>query len=144
MKLMKGLYSSLIVTVLILFSTNSAGEEAKRSWQTSVCYHLRLSVWDKMNLGDYQAKYTVKSADGTVFVAEEKATEDSSAEVVFPDQFHDEKTKLKAWINCNNGENYTWNIYANGALVDSGTITFSRKKPKVTHRDNSKGAVRKK
>ncbi len=144
MKLMKGLYSSLLVTVLILFSTHAAGEETKRSWQTSVCYHLQLSVWDKMNLGDYLAKYTITSADGTVFVAEENAIEDSSAEVVFPDQFHDAKTKLKAWINCNNGENYTWNIYANGALVDSGTITFSRRKPKVNQRENSKGAARKK
>lgn len=144
MKQMKCLYSSLLVAVLILFSTPSVAEEMRRNWQTSVCYHLTLSVWDKMNLGNFLAKYTVTSTDGTEFVAEEEATEDSStAEVVFPDHFHDAKTNLKAWINCSNGENYTWNIYANGVLVDSGTITFSRNKPIVNRRKNSRGAVRK-
>ena len=128
---MKLLYSSLLVTVLALFSTLSAGEEIKRAWQTSACYHLRLSVWDKMSQGRYLAKYVVTSADGRIFVAEKKATDDTStAEVIFPDNFRDESSKLKAWINCRPGENYSWDIYANGTLIDSGTIVFSKKKPK--------------
>lgn len=117
--------------LLVLFSAPSAGEEMKRAWQTSVCYHFRLSVWDKLSQGNYRAKYTVTSSDGRVFVAEKNATEDSNtAEVAFPDNFRDAQNNIKAWINCRYGENYTWNIYANGALIDSGTIAVSRKKQK--------------
>ena len=131
MKPMKIFSSSLLVIVLALFSTLSAGEEVKRVWQTSACYQLTLSVWDKTSQGRYLAKYIVRSADGRVFVAERKATEDTdTAEVIFPDNFRDENTKNKAWINCRYGENYSWDIYANGALIDSGTIVMSRKKQK--------------
>jgi hypothetical protein len=131
MKQIKFTYASIFAMLLVFFSTPSAGEEAKRVWQTSVCYHFRLSVWDKMNQGNYHAKYIVTSSDGRVFVAEKNATEDSNtAEVAFPDNFRDEKNKLKAWINCRYGESYMWDIYANGALIDSGTIAVSRKKSK--------------
>ena len=132
MKQTKIFYSSLcMMTALVLFSAPSAGEEVKRVWQTSACYHLRLSVWDKMGQGRFLAKYIVTSTDGRVFVAERKATDDiNSAEVFFPDHFRDAKSNIKAWVNCRYGENYSWDIYANGALIDSGTIVFSRKQQK--------------
>ena len=131
MKLEKKIFSSLCGMVLVLLATPTFGDEAKRVWQTSACYHLRLSVWDKMSQGRFVAKYVVTSADGRVFTAEKKATDDiSSGEVFFPDHFRDAKTNIKAWVNCRYGENYSWEIYANGALIDSGTIVFSRKQQK--------------
>lgn len=128
---MRIVYSFLLSAVLAPLSTLSAAEEVKRVWQTSACYHLRLSVWDKMSQGRYLAKYIVTSTDGSVFVAEKKATDDpNTAEVIFPDNFRDENTRLKAWINCRYGESYSWDTYANGTLIDSGTIVFSKRKPK--------------
>lgn len=126
---MKPLWTSLLVTLLVSFSLPSFGEDEKKVWLTSVCYQFNLAVWDKMNLGNYTAKYTVTSSDGRVFVAERFATEDSNtAAVIFPDDFLEKKTNLKAWINCGNGERYTWAIYANDVLMDSGTIGLTRNK----------------
>lgn len=123
--------TALLVLVLTPFSTLSRGDENKRQWQTSACFHFSLSVWDKKSQGRYVAKYVVTSADGRVFTAEKKATDDSSsADVIFPDNFRDKSTNNKAWVNCNYGESYAWEIYANGTLVENGTFVISRKKPK--------------
>lgn len=103
--------------------------ESKRVWMSLACYKWNLGVWDKLMNGPYPAKYVVKAGDGRTFIAEKHGDDDANtAQVVFPDDFHDEKTNLKAWINCQYGENYTWAIYANDALIDSGAIAFSRNK----------------
>lgn len=131
MKHMTFFYSSVLLIVLAIFSAQSAGEDSRRVWQTSVCYQLRLSVGDKLSQGRYSAKYIVTSSDGRVFIAENKtATDSNTAEVIFPNNFREENTNLKAWVNCRYGENYSWDIYANGELIDSGSIVFSKKKQK--------------
>jgi hypothetical protein len=128
-KNMKPLWTSLMLTLLVSFSTPSLGENEQKVWLTSVCYQFNLAVWDKRNQGNYTAKYTVTSSDGRVFVAERFVSEDSNtAEVIFPDDFLEKRTNLKAWINCGNGERYTWAIYANDVLMDSGTIGLTRNK----------------
>ena len=84
------------------------------------------------------AKYVVTSSDGRVFVAEKKGSGDSSnAEVIFPDNFRDKNSNLKAWIDCNYGESYSWEIYANDALTESGTFEISRKRTKVRSQEHS-------
>ncbi len=131
MNQVKSFCSPLLAAALLLFSAASCGEEVKRAWQTSICSNFRLSLWDRMNSGGYVARYTVTAADGTVFVAEKKGSADPDAsEVIFPDNFVDSKTRHRAWVNCSNGESYTWNIYADATLVDSGTLVLSRKKRK--------------
>jgi hypothetical protein len=87
-------------------------------------------VRDKSSNAAYVAKYLVTASDGTIFVAEKSATDEDSARVVFPDNFHERKTNQKAWVNCEYGEKYKWEIFANSTLIDSGTIVLSRNKPK--------------
>ena len=124
------LYASLLAIVIASCSTLSIGQGAKREWQTSACYRFSLTIRDKASDASYIAKYRVTATDGTIFVAEKKATDDDSARVVFPDNFHEEKTNQKAWINCNYGEKYKWAIYANKVLIDSGMISLTRNKQK--------------
>ena len=139
---MKNICSILLATWLALFSILSSGEESRRQWQTAACFHFSLSVWDKNNKGNYTAKYIVTSADGKVFVAEKSATDvPDTAEVIFPDSFRDKSTNLKAWINCSFGENYSWEMYANGSLVESGTFVISRKKTKVSNPERLQESV---
>lgn len=112
---------------LMCYVTPSFGAELKPIWQTSACYKLRLSVNDKLsNDNSYVAKYIVKAADGSVFVAEKVATDMNSSEVVFPEGFRDEKTKLQAYADCHYGQKYAWEIYVDNVLIDSGTIGFTR------------------
>jgi hypothetical protein len=118
-----------IWVVLTCYATPSFGAELKPMWQTSACYKLRLSVNDKFsNENSYVAKYIVKAADGRVFVAEKVATDMNSSEVFFPDDFRYEKLGVSASINCHFGLQYTWEIYVDNVLKDSGTIGFTRKK----------------
>jgi hypothetical protein len=137
--------SVLIGVFLILFSAYSAVAEvasennmqtnannSQRVWVGSACYKLNLAVWDKLMNGPYRAKYIVKSEDGRVFVTEKAGNDDSnSAQVVFPDDFREEKIfqgrKLSLPAGHCSHENYTWYIYANDVLFDTGTIKFSRK-----------------
>lgn len=91
-----------------LLAGNAQGantNESKRVWLSSACYKLNLGVRDKFLNGPYLAKYVVKAADGRSFVAERNGNDDpNAAEVVFPDDFYDEKTNLAAWINCRYGK----------------------------------------
>jgi hypothetical protein len=131
------------VSGLALFTTTSSGEEKiKRQWQTSACFNFSLSVWDKKSQGRYLAKYVVTAADGKVFVAEKKAGDNpDTAEVIFPDNFRDKDTDLKAWINCGRDERYAWEMYADGLLVESGTFVTSRKKTKVSNPERLQDSI---
>jgi hypothetical protein len=132
MKHLKNSCLTLLAITLGLFSTLSAGEELKRAWQTAACFHFSLSVWDKKGQGRYAAKYVVTSGDGRVFIATKNASDDpNTAEVIFPDSFLEKNTNQKAWVNCSFGENYSWEIYANGTLIENGNFVISRKKTKV-------------
>lgn len=127
MKRMKLLYTYLLVIMLTSFSTVSIGAETQREWLTSVCYQLKLSVMDKFNGEVAYVKYIVTSTDGSVYVAERNATGDSnSSEVIFPNDFHDVKLNMQASVDCHYGEKYKWAIYINNALIDNGTIAFTR------------------
>jgi hypothetical protein len=127
----KGMLKLKIVGLILLTlnANPSFGAGLKPMWQTSACYQLRMSVNDKFsNDNSYVAKYIVKAADGRVFVAEKAATDMNSSEVFFPDSFRDEKLGISAFIDCHNGQQYTWQIYVDNVLKDSGTIGFTRKK----------------
>jgi hypothetical protein len=132
MKNTKWIYAALLGIVLVSFSTLSIGEETKRAWMVSACYKFNLAVWDKFNSEVASVKYTVTAKDGTVFVTERNATDDPNpSAVVFPDDFHDAKApKISASVNCFYGEPYTWEVYVNDVLIDSGTIGFMRNKPR--------------
>jgi hypothetical protein len=98
----------------------------------SACYKLNLEVTDKLMNGSYLAKYVLKSEDGRVFVSERNGDDDSNtARVTFPDDFHEEKLFQGKKINLEAGHcsigSYTWYIYANGILFDTGTIAFKSK-----------------
>ena len=75
--------------------------------------------------GEFTAKYVVHSSDGSTFIAEKKADDFATSKVVFPDDFLDEKTKLKAWMNCVH-MSYKWYIYADDTLANKGTASFER------------------
>lgn len=122
MKSMKWIFLVLIGIVFTSFATLSFGEEVKRVWQMSSCFKFELGVRDKMLGGKFTAKFVVKSANGSTFVAEEKV--DEGSKVVFPDDFHDERTKLKMGMVCH--MSYKWYIYADNILVDKGTASFAR------------------
>lgn len=122
MKKMK--YAILLAIIIAFYPTLSFGEGMKRVWQMSSCFTFRLAVRDKMIGGEFAAKYVVKSADGDVFVAEKKADDFESSRVVFPDDFYDEKTKLKMGMVCHMA--YKWFIYVDTILVDKGTASFAR------------------
>jgi hypothetical protein len=132
MKRTKWIFTALLVIIFTFLSTLSMGEETKRKWLGSACYQMRLGVWDKLMEGPYLARYVFKSDDGRIFVAEKNGNDDSNtARVVFPDDFHEEKIFQGKTINmpagyCDDGS-YTWYIYANGILFDTGTIAFSKK-----------------
>jgi hypothetical protein len=139
---MKNPFIILLATWLALFSIQSSGDEPRRQWQTAACFHFSLSVWDKNSKGNFTAKYVVTSADGKVFVAEKRATDTpDTADVIFPDNFRDKSTNLKAWINCSFAESYTWEMYANGSLIESGSFVISRKKTKVNNPEHLQDSV---
>lgn len=118
-----------ILMVFTCYEAPSYGAELKPMWQTSACYQLTMSVNDKFsNENSYVAKYIVKAADGSVFIAEKVATDMNSSEVVFPRDFRHEKLNISAFIDCHFGQQYTWEIYVDNVLKDSGTIGFIRKK----------------
>lgn len=119
----------LILIFLTCYVTPSFGAELKPMWLTSACYELTMTVHDKFsNKNSYVAKYIVKAADGRVFIAEKIATDTNSSEVVFPKDFRYEKLDISASIDCHFGQQYTWEIYVDNVLKDSGTIGFTRKK----------------
>ena len=120
-----------VVMLLCWHAPESFGAELKPIWLTSACYQLRLSVSDKLSVKKtYIAKYIVKSSDGETYFAEKAAIagDVTSEEVIFPDGFHNQKTKLQAYADCFDGQKYTWEIYADNVLIDSGTLEFRRKK----------------
>lgn len=125
MKNMKWIYATLLAIVITFYSTLSFGEGVKRVWQMSSCFTFRLAVRDKMVGGEFTAKYVVRSSDGSTFIAEKKSDDFSGSEVIFPDDFHDEKTKLKAWMDCDH-MTYKWYIYADNTMVDKGRGSFTR------------------
>lgn len=132
MRHMKFIYAVLLGMSFSGFSTLSIGEEAKRVWLGHACYQMHLGVWDKLGGGSYLARYVFKSDDGRILVAEKKGDDDSNtAEVIFPDDFKEEfifkgkKTYMPAG-HCDD-VNYTWYIYVNDVLFDTGTIAFSKK-----------------
>lgn len=131
MKNMKLVYATLLAIVIVFYSMLSFGAETKRAWMPSACYKFNLSVMDKFNSEAASVKYTVITMDGIVFVAERSATDDPNpSEVVFPDDFHEAKLNVKAWVDCFGSEKYKWAIYINGVLIDSGTIGLTRDKRK--------------
>lgn len=133
MKKMKLVYVSLLIISLAYFSTLSIGAEMKRTWMRSACYKFNLTAWDKFSDEAYVAKYKITSSKGEAFIAERNATDSNSAMVVFPDDFHDAKAKdIKASVDCFHGDKYTWEIYVEDILIDSGTIGFTRNKPRNT------------
>lgn len=120
---------SLVLILLTCYVAPSFGAELKPIWLTSVCYELTMSVNNKLsNEKSYVAKYIVKAADGRIFVAKRVATDANSSEVVFPKDFRYEKLDISASIDCHFGQQYTWEIYVDNVLKDSGTIGFTRKK----------------
>ena len=132
MKNTKFLCAISLGMALAFFSTLSVGKEANREWMTSACYKFRLAAWDKFNGPAWDAKYVITSSKGRVFVAERHSDSDSNDFAVsFPDDFHDEKAPdINASVDCFWGDTYTWKIYVNGKLRDSGTIGFHRNKPR--------------
>ena len=126
----KLLISSLLAIVITLYLPVSSGEGNKREWQTTACQNFALTVRDKASNAAYVAKYVVTASDGTIFVAEKKATDEDSARVVFPDNFYEERRRQKAWVNCSYAEKYKWEIYTNNVLIESGTTALTRNKPK--------------
>lgn len=131
MKKIKLVYVSLLIIVLASFSTLSIGAEAKRAWMTSACYKFNLTAWDKFSEEvTYLAKFKITSSNGEVFIAERHATDHNSAMVVFPDDFHEDKLNISASIDCFDGKTYKWEIYVNDALIDNGTIGFTRNNPR--------------
>ncbi|MBU1214988.1 MAG: hypothetical protein KKF58_05820 [Gammaproteobacteria bacterium] len=128
----KVLSATMFTIAIAFYSALSLGEEAKRAWRGSACYQMRLGVWDKLMEGPYLARYVFKTDDGRIFVAERNGDDDSStADVVFPDDFHEEVIFKGKKVDMPAGHcsqrNYTWYIYANDILFDTGTITFSKK-----------------
>lgn len=124
MKQIKLICATLLAIVIAFYPTLSFGQGVKRVWQLSSCFTFKLAVRDKMVGGEFVAKYVVQSADGNTFIAEKKADDFESSRVVFPDDFYDEKTKLKMGMVCH--MTYKWFIYADTALVDKGTASFAR------------------
>lgn len=124
MKRTKLIYVTALAIFFAFHSVLSSGEGFKRVWQVSSCSTFSLAVRDKMISGEFIAKYVVRSTDGDVFIAEKKADDFESARVIFPDDFHDERTKLRMGMSCH--MTYKWYIYADGILVDKGTASFSR------------------
>ncbi|GAB5606509.1 hypothetical protein [Sideroxyarcus sp. TK5] len=126
----KLLSATMLAIVIAFCSALSFGEEAKRAWRGSACYQMRLGVWDKLMEGPYLARYVFKTDDGRIFVAERNGDDDSNtAEVVFPDDFQEErmfqgKKVILPAGHCSQGS-YTWYIYANGVLFETGKIAFS-------------------
>lgn len=126
----KLLISSVLAIVATLYSTASSGEGNKREWQTTACQNFSLTVRDKASNATYIARYVVTASDGTIFVAEKRATDEDSARVVFPDNFYEGRRRQKAWVNCSYAERYKWEIYTDNVLIDSGTTALTRNKPK--------------
>ncbi len=127
----KTMLALLLLVLLTSSVTSSFGAELKPIWLTPACYQLKLSVYDKLSIKkNYIAKYIVRTADGEIYFAERAATASDvgSSEVIFPDSFRGERTRLQAYADCHYGQKYIWEIYADNVLVDSGTIEFTRKK----------------
>ena len=106
-------------------------DEWKPIWMTTACYKLNFSAGDKLDLDPtYNVKYIVRNAEGEVYIAEKTAQAriSSSSEVIFPDGFHDQATNLSVNADCNYGQKYIWEIYANDKMIDSGTFEFKRTK----------------
>ena len=132
MKIQKFVQVALLGIILASFSNPSVCEETKRVWMPSACYKFRLDVMDKYNGPPWDSKYVITSSKGRIFVAEKNGVSDSNeSAVIFPDDFHDEKAPdIDASVDCFWGDTYTWKIYVNGKLRDSGTIGFHRNKPR--------------
>ncbi|WP_157771972.1 hypothetical protein [Ralstonia solanacearum] len=117
---------TLIFVSMLVLSINSA--VAEPIWITAACIQLRMSAWDKL---DSQAEYSVRylvTTEGGSYEAKKiaKKSVPDSAEVVFPDDFHDARNGLPANINCSSGGRYYWGIYAGGRKIDSGYFDFRR------------------
>ena len=98
-----------------------ASEPEKPVWVSAISCKLRLSVWNRWDANPtYTAKYIVKTKNGLTLIAEKEgvAHEPESSEVVFPDDFFVEGTRIQP--SCTNGADYRWEIYVNNVLVDKG------------------------
>lgn len=132
MKNMQRFNATLLAIVIAFCSMLSFGAETKRAWMPSACYKFNLDVMDKFDGPAWNAKYVITSSKGRVFIAERIGASDSnSSAVVFPDDFRDAKVPgVSASVDCFYGEKYTWQIYVDGELRDSGTIGFTRNNPR--------------
>lgn len=128
----KWAYAVLLGIVITSFLSLSIGAEMKRAWMPSACYKFNMDVMDKFDGPAWNARYVITSSKERVFIAERIGASDSnSSAVVFPDDFHDAKAPgVSASVDCFYGEKYTWQIYVDGELRDSGTIGFTRNKPR--------------
>ena len=112
-------------------------DEMKPIWMVTATPQIRLGLWDKINVKqNYIAKYTVKCETGTAFVAEKAATagDTESSVAIFPQDFHDAAKGLESHqaYSCGYGKHgmkFTWTIYADDVLIDSGTMISTRKAP---------------
>lgn len=97
---------------------------------------IRLGLWDQNNTKEnFNAKYIVKCETGASYVAEKAVTSSNpeSSVVIFPKDFHYAMKELESHHanDCGDGKHgtkFTWFIYADDVLIDSGTITSTRKK----------------
>lgn len=110
-------------------------DEMKSIWMETAEPQIKLGVWDKISVKqNYIAKYIVKCEVGATFVAEKAATAGNpeSSEVIFPKDFHDAQKRFESHqaYGCGEGKHgkkFTWSIYADDVLIDSGTMIFTRK-----------------
>lgn len=110
-------------------------DEMKPIWREIAEPQIRLGLWDKINVKqNYNAKYIVKCEVGATFSAEKAATagDTESSVVIFPQDFHDaakgfESHQASGCGEGKHGTKFTWAIYADGVLIDSGTMIFTTK-----------------
>lgn len=116
-----------IVQFIVLYLVGiSATFAIEPLWLTAACYEMKFSAWDKFGAKNYKVTYIVKSDQGNEFVAELNASGHNSSEVVFPEDFKIKGSDQKASISCHGLTQYSWEIYVNDELKDSGEIVFSR------------------
>src|SRR5450830_1150563 len=103
----------LVNTLLLVvcFTTKFAFSEIadlKPVWLTVACYKVTLNAFDKLDgISSHHIRYDVKADDGSEFSAERDSERFKSEEsqVVFPDDFFNNKLHLPASVDCNYGKN---------------------------------------
>lgn len=104
----------------------------KPIWLEHIGPQLSLGVWDKMMIKkNFTAKYVVKCETGKTYSVEKTATvgdPPESWQVTFPHDFYSDVKGLdiQQAYGCGLGK-LTWTIYADGVLIDSGTLISERK-----------------